>query len=103
MLTEYVQHENRVYRVAGTRVSLDSVVYGFLGGESPESIAQNFPALSLEQVYGWIAYYLANRATICRYLENGKAEFDRLSKEARAADPILYKKLAQAKRLLPNK
>jgi uncharacterized protein (DUF433 family) len=40
------------YRVAGSRVSLDSVVINWLNGESAESIAQNFDSLSLEQVYG---------------------------------------------------
>lgn len=29
------------YRITGTRVSLDSVVYDYLGGLSPESIADN--------------------------------------------------------------
>ncbi|WP_276747416.1 DUF433 domain-containing protein [Chlorogloeopsis fritschii] len=35
-----------------TRISLDLVVYAFLNGEYPESIPQNFPLLSLKQVYG---------------------------------------------------
>jgi hypothetical protein len=32
---EYMEQRNGGYYVAGTRVSLDSVVYGFLRGESP--------------------------------------------------------------------
>jgi uncharacterized protein (DUF433 family) len=35
--------------VAGTRVSLDSIVYAFLDGQSAEAIAQAFPVLTLEQ------------------------------------------------------
>jgi uncharacterized protein (DUF433 family) len=49
------------YYVAGTRVSLDSVVHGFREGLSPEAILEDFETLSLEQVYGAITYYLANQ------------------------------------------
>ena len=60
--------EHGALRVGRTRVSLDSVVYAFLEGQSPESIQQNFPALSLEEVYGAIAYYLANREAVHEHL-----------------------------------
>ena len=56
---QYIEQREEEYWIEGTRISLDSVVYSFLNGESPESIAQNFPILSLEQVYGAIAFYLA--------------------------------------------
>lgn len=51
------------YRVAGSRVSLDSIVYCFREGLSPESIAESFPTLTLEQVYGAIAFYLCLNCT----------------------------------------
>ena len=38
--TSYVERRDEPYMVAGTRVSLDSVVYAFLPGDSAESIAQ---------------------------------------------------------------
>jgi len=56
----YIQQRENGYWIEETRISLDSVVYAFLNGESPESIAQNFPLLMLEQVYGAITFYLAN-------------------------------------------
>jgi len=74
----YIEQQERGYWVVGTRISLDSIVYSFLDGESPESIAQNFPLLSLEQVYGAIAFYLANREFVDAYLEAGEAEFQQL-------------------------
>jgi uncharacterized protein (DUF433 family) len=49
---QYIEQRDKGYWIAQTRISLDSVVYSFLNGESPESIVQNFPLLSLEQVYG---------------------------------------------------
>lgn len=54
---QYIEQRDEEYWIEGTRISLDSVVYAFLEGESPESIAQNFPLLSLEQIYGAITFY----------------------------------------------
>ena len=102
MAMEYVEQRNGGYYVLGTRVSLDSVVYAFLRGESPEDIAESFPALGLEQVYGAIAFYLANQRTIDAYLEEGKAEFARLREEARRKHPSLYAKLDAARRSAPS-
>ena len=90
---QYVEQRDKGYWLEGTRISLDSVVYSFLNGESPESIAQNFPLLSLEQVYGAIAFYLANREMIDVYLEEGKAEFQQLQQSFRKKNPLLYQKL----------
>ena len=61
--------EHGVMRVGETRVMLDSVVAAFEQGHSPETIQQQYPALSLEQVYGAVAYYLANRGEVDQYLE----------------------------------
>jgi uncharacterized protein (DUF433 family) len=64
MLTHYVDQHDGGYWIAGTRISLDSIVYAFLEGLSPESIVDSFETLTLEQVYGVIAYYLGHKATI---------------------------------------
>lgn len=72
MAKDYVESIEGAYRVAGTRVSLDSVVLGFHEGLSPESIVDSFPDLSLEQVYGAIAFYLGNQARIDQYLDEGE-------------------------------
>lgn len=102
MAYEYVEQRNGGYYVVGTRVSLDSVVYAFLRGESPEGIAESFPALSLEQVYGAVAFYLANQRAIDAYLQEGKAEFSRLREEARRKHPLLYAKLDVARKSTPG-
>jgi uncharacterized protein (DUF433 family) len=70
----YVEHGDGGYWVAGTRVSLDSLVYAFREGQTAESIAQSFPVLTLEQVYGTIAYYLAHRESIDTYLRQQEAK-----------------------------
>lgn len=90
---QYVEQRDKGYWIEGTRVSLDSIVYGFLNGESPESIAQNFPLLELEQVYGGIAFYLSNRELIDWYLKDGEAEFEKLQQSLREKNSLLYQKL----------
>jgi uncharacterized protein (DUF433 family) len=68
MPKEYIEERDASYYVSGTRISLDSIVHAFRRGESPETICQNFELLRLEEVYGAIAYYLANQVDIDAYL-----------------------------------
>ena len=89
MPKDYVEERNGGYYVADTRVSLDSVVYAFLRGESPEGIAESFPALSLEQIFGALAYYSANREEVLQYLSAGRTEFDELRQKWRERHPTL--------------
>ncbi|SRR5258708_34981071 len=98
MTQEYIQRRGAGYYFFGSRVSLDSVVYQFLQGESPEAIVQAFPSLSLEQVYGGIAFYLASRAEIDAHLEKAETRFNDLAKASRNANPLLYAKLETARR-----
>ncbi len=97
MAKDYVEEHSGAYLIAGTRVSLDSVVYAFLRGESPEGIAESFPALTLEQILGSLAFYLANREKIDDYLCQGREEFERLRQEARRNNPGLYARPTAAK------
>jgi len=96
--TEYVEQRDGVYRVAGTRVWLDSIVYAFTSGHSAETIAQCFPVLTLDQVYGAITFYLGHREEVDRYPEAQRQDFEARRAAARAADPMFYQKLADAKR-----
>ena len=57
MLKEYVRKVEGVYRVGYTRVSLDSLVYLFREGMSAEGMVDSYPALTLEQVHGALAFY----------------------------------------------
>jgi uncharacterized protein (DUF433 family) len=97
MAKEYIERRDEAYWIAGTRVSLDSVVYAFLEGLSPESIVDNFDTLTLEEVYGALAFYLGHRNEIDAYLKQSEAQFDELCRRARAANPLLYQKLDEAR------
>jgi uncharacterized protein (DUF433 family) len=92
MSKEYIEEVEGMYRITGSRVSLDSIVYAYWKGQTAESIGQSFPTLSLEQVYGAITYYLANRATIDAYLEQHRKEYEAKRQASRDQDPMFYKK-----------
>ena len=96
----YIEQRGGLYVVVGSRVSLDSIVYTFLSGQSAETIAQAFPVLSLEQVYGAITYYLAHRDDGDRYLRRQRQDFDAARQAGRDADPMFYQKLTDAKKRL---
>src|SRR5213080_5007361 len=96
----YVSVNGDSYRIAGTRVSLDSIVYDYLSGLSPEAIADNFDTLSLEQVYGAITFYLSHRDEVDQHLMRDRAKFDALRKKARESHPLLYRKLEEMQETL---
>ena len=98
MSKEYVESRNGGYWITGTRISLDSIVYAFMRGASPEGIARSFPLLTLEQVYGAITFYLAHQAEVDTYLQQGEAEFESLRQATRVANPLLHQKLEEARR-----
>jgi uncharacterized protein (DUF433 family) len=93
----YVEQQEGIYRVAGTRVSLDSIVYAFLDGHTAESIQQSFPVLTLEQVYGAITHYLAHREAIEAYLREQEAAFETLKETLRRNNPQMAKRIAAIK------
>jgi uncharacterized protein (DUF433 family) len=102
MREHYIEQRDSAYYFAGSRVSLDSVVCEFLRGESPESIVQAFPSLSLEQVYGGLTFYLAHRSEIDARLKQADERFAEIAHASRVANPLLYAKLEAAKRTAPS-
>lgn len=97
MSKEYIEQRDGGYWVSGTRVSLDSLVYAFRRGASPESICRSFPILKLEEVYGALAFYLAQQAEIDAYLKEGEEKFEAEREAERAADPEFYRRFDEIK------
>ena len=81
------------WRVADSRVSLDSVVCAYWGGKSPEAIAEEFPSLTAEQVYGAIAFYLHNKREIDEYLSGQDAKWKELAAESSGRHGPLLERL----------
>jgi uncharacterized protein (DUF433 family) len=97
MAKEYIEQRDGAYYVAGTRISLDSIVHAFRRGESPETVCQNFELLRLEEVYGAIAYYLANQADIDAYLIRQNEKWAEGKRNAEPLPDSLREKLIRAR------
>jgi uncharacterized protein (DUF433 family) len=101
MDTVYVEQRDRGYWIRGTRVSLDSIVYTFRRGASPETIRSSFPVLTLEQIYGAITFYLSQQPEVDAYLQQAEAEYEAVRRasheQLRRDNPELYARLISAK------
>jgi len=97
MSKEYVEQRDGGFYVAGTRVSLDSLVLAFRRGESPETICHNFEILRLEEVYGAIAHYLANQSVLDAYLVKQEELWAAGKRASAPLLPSLRARLAQAR------
>src|ERR1700693_5167409 len=85
------------YRIGDTRVSLDSLIYLFREGMSAESMVENYPALTLEQVHGALAFYLGNQKEIDRYLAEGQRTAESQHDQSRQTNAELIAKLQRAR------
>ena len=70
-----------IVRVSGTRVTLDTVVRAFSRGATAEEITQQYPSLSLSDVYATISYYLQNSAEVDKYFEKRRKHAQGVKRE----------------------
>lgn len=92
--TPYVRERDGVLYVGDTRVTVSSLIAAWLTeGYTAEEVQQGFPAVSLAQVYGTIAYYLDHRTAVDQQLAEDAARYDALQVRDRAADPAFYQRL----------
>jgi len=73
-----------VLYVGTTRVPLDTVVFAFNEGATPEEIVWRYSTLDLSQVYAAISYYLQNRAEVENYLTERAVRRAEIKAEAEA-------------------
>jgi uncharacterized protein (DUF433 family) len=97
MVKEYARKIEGVYRIADSRVSLDSVVYLFREGMSAEGIAESYPTLTLEQLHGALAFYLGNQDEIDAYLAEGQRMAHAQQEQSRKTNAQLIAKLERAR------
>jgi uncharacterized protein (DUF433 family) len=91
-----VEQRNGGWYVRGTRISLDSVVYSYLRGETPEQTVEDFSSLTLGQVRSAVEYYVANREAVDKYLTEQRSRVEKLAAEARQRDPVFHARLMRA-------
>lgn len=75
------QDNKGMIRINGTRVTLQTVIYAFRQGDSPEQIVESYPVLSLADVYTVIAYYLNRRDEVDAYVREQEKLADSIREE----------------------
>jgi len=70
-----------VIRIGNTRVTLDTIVMAFLEGATAEEIAQQYPSVSLTDVYYTIGYYLRRQAEVEAYLNRRRWQAERVRRQ----------------------
>jgi uncharacterized protein (DUF433 family) len=79
-----------VVMVGKTRVPLETVIWTYKEGSSPEEIVASYDALTLADVYGAIAYYLNHREDVEAYMAWIEAESERVRREIEALQPDMF-------------
>jgi uncharacterized protein (DUF433 family) len=97
MAREYAELRNGCYYVEGSRVSLASIVFRFMDGASPETIREDFPALTLEQVYGAVAFFLGHEEEVEANLRETEKQWEGFRKTADPLPPTLIDRLERAR------
>jgi uncharacterized protein (DUF433 family) len=83
--------EDGAARVGGTRVLLETVIYAFLDGDTPEQIVESYDAITLANVYGVIAYYLNHREEVDDYLRQVEEDSERIRRKIEAENPEMFR------------
>jgi uncharacterized protein (DUF433 family) len=73
-----------VLRVGATRVTLATVVIAFHQGATAETIVQQYPSLTLAEVYAVIGYYLRHQNEVDIYLAEQQHEADEIRQQNEA-------------------
>lgn len=95
--------EHGVLRVGQSRGMLDSIVASFAQGYAAETIQQQYPALSLEAVYGAIAWYLAHIDEVSHYLHRQQAVWTQWREHAaQQPSPVVQRLRTIQKRQSPD-
>lgn len=87
---EHVQEREGEYYVAATRVPLGVVVASWKCDTPPGRIVEQFPTLSLADVYGAITYYLDHERELEAHFARLREEYERERLAARAERPAFY-------------
>jgi len=73
--------EDGSIRIGNSRVPLDSIVHECTSGSTAEQIQDDFPTLSLREIYGAIFYYLEHEDQVEEYLQRRDQEAARIRAE----------------------
>jgi uncharacterized protein (DUF433 family) len=87
---EHVQEREGEYYATNSRVPIGVIVSAWKHGTSPEHITEQFPMLSLADVYGVITYYLDHQQELEAHFARLAEEYERARLASRAERSEFY-------------
>jgi uncharacterized protein (DUF433 family) len=85
-------------RLKGTRIGIETILYEYIYlHQSPETIANTYTNLSLEQIYATILYFLHNQEQVTQYMTDWLNYCQESEKQQRENLPNYIIKLRQIK------
>jgi uncharacterized protein (DUF433 family) len=66
--TPLIRSDDGTIRIKGSRVSLEVIVRQFKQGATAEQLLEDFPSLTLRDIYGAVYYYLDNTEAVEDYM-----------------------------------
>jgi uncharacterized protein (DUF433 family) len=76
-----------VVRIRGTRVTLDTLIAAFHEGTTAKGVVDQYPSLSLADVYTALGYYLRHHAEADAYLQRRREHAAQVRQENEARFP----------------
>jgi uncharacterized protein (DUF433 family) len=99
--TSYVREESGTLYIGATQVTVYSLVAAWRNeGYSAEELQVGFPALSLAQVYGTIAYYLDHQLELDARFTAEDQDYSRQRTQDWDANPDFYRRLDERRAAL---
>src|SRR5436305_1014340 len=68
-------------RVGNSRIPAERVIYAYSDGDTPEEIKQDFPSLSLSEIYSVLAFYLRHKDEIDAYIQRRQSDATKTRQE----------------------
>jgi len=74
------------WRIAGTRISLDSVIHHYRAGTTPQQIVEKFQGLVLADLYAVLVFYLNHQGEVEQYLQAQESKGDALQVKSESTE-----------------
>ena len=74
-------------RIGRSSVALETVLWAFQAGSTPQDIVDQFPSVTLGQVYDVVGYYLRHRDEMDRYLATQRERYQQTTNDLRREAP----------------
>lgn len=89
-MVQHVEERDGEYFVRDTRVTAHSVIAAWKRGAAPEEIKEQFPTISLADVYNVISYYLDHQELLDAHFAETNAQYERDRAADHNARPEFY-------------